>query len=178
MAAIQKPSNVTIENARLVFRNFKGERNKFGSEDKTFGVVLPNDAADEMEALGWNIKQFKPRPEDEPGTIPDRYIIVKVGWESKRPPSMVLINSNGRKRIDPAECDIFDWVDIQNADLIINAHVWENAKGESGVKAYLTSLFITVNEDELEAKYRDVPFADEGAEDAFLSLVEKDEVPF
>ena len=60
----RKP-NVTIEGARLIFRNFSGREvpgyNRAG--DRNFCVVLDPETADMLEADGWNVKRKEPREE-------------------------------------------------------------------------------------------------------------------
>lgn len=145
---------VTIEGTRLVFRNFMGEKGKFNKNgDRTFCAVLPEELALMMINDGWNVKRFKPREDDveEPGY----YISVKIG-ENSRPPKIVLINSRGRKDIPVKDSEILDWLNIAEADLIINPYPW-SIDGNSGIRAYLGALYVTINEDELEQKYANVP---------------------
>ena len=161
-------SSVTIEGTRLVFRNFKGEKGKFNKNgDRTFCAVLPRELALMMKEDGWNVKQFKPREDDV--EEPDHYISIKSG-ENGRPPKMVLINSRGRIDIPVEDAEMLDWVNIAHADLIINPYHW-SVDGSSGISAYLGSLYITVDEDELEQKYSHIPDAD-------ASDIIDEEVPF
>lgn len=153
-----KPGNVTIKDAQLLFRNFAGREGMYNAEgDRNFCVVLPKDLASEMHADGWNIKFLKPQDDDE--EYGDPYVQVSVKFKG-RPPKLTLINSRGRVPISEDECEIFDYIDIKTADLIINPYEWA-VNGKSGIKAYLKNLFITVDEDELDHKYSDVPYADE-----------------
>lgn len=161
-------SAVTIEGTRLVFRNFSGEKGKFNKKgERSFCTVLPRDLALQMKEDGWNVKQFKAREDDV--DEPDFYVQVKIG-DSGRPPKMVLINSRGRVDIPVEEADILDWVAIAKADLIINPFNWER-DGNTGISAYLRSLYITADEDELERKYADVP-------DAGSAIIDDEEPPF
>lgn len=161
-------SPVTIEGTRLVFRNFSGEKGKFNKDGRReFGAVLPRELALQMMDDGWNVKQFKAREDDV--EEPDFYILVKIG-ENGNPPKLVMINSRGRVDIPVDDADILDWVTVAKADLIINPYHW-NVDGNSGISAYIRSLYITVDEDELERKYADVPDADS-------STFTDEEVPF
>lgn len=161
-------SAVTIEGTRLVFRNFAGEKGKFNKNgQREFGAVLPRELALQMKEDGWNVKQFRAREDDV--EEPDFYILIKIG-ENNYPPKLVMINSRGRVDIPVGEADILDWVTIAKADLIINPYHWER-DGDSGISAYLRSLYITVDEDELERKYADVP-------DAGPAIIDDEEVPF
>jgi hypothetical protein len=154
---------VIMEDAQIVFRNFTGREGMYNREgDRNFCVILPEDIALAMREDGWNIKQLKTRQDGTPG---DYYVQVSVGFKG-RPPRLVLISSKGRVEISQSECDLLDWVDIARADLIIRPYHWtmrENTPHEtSGIKAYLKTLFIHMNEDYLELKYSDVPMADGG----------------
>jgi hypothetical protein len=146
---------VVIEDARIVFRNFAGKEGQFNREgDRNFCVIIPEDIAEMMKDDGWNVKQLKSREEGVPG---DYYVQVSVGFKG-RPPNLFLISSKGRVQIGQYECDLLDWVDILKADLIIRPYNW-SVNGNTGVKAYLKTLAVTMNEDYLELKYADVPEA-------------------
>ena len=145
-----------MEDARIVFRNFAGAEGMYNREgDRNFCVLLEEDLARDMLDDGWNIKRLKPRDGEELGTA---YIQVAVGFKG-RPPRMVMITSKGRLDLGEDDCILFDWADILVCDLIIRPYHW-NVSGKSGVKAYLKSIFITINEDFLELKYADVPVAE------------------
>ena len=153
----KRPINkITIENARLIFRDFTGERNRFNS-DRTFGVVLDLDQADLLEDEGWNVKRLPPREE---GDEPLCFLSVKVVF-GKVPPKIVLINGKRRKQtLDPSTIGILDWVQIEKADLIIRPYNYDFA-GHTGTKAYLSSMYVTKSTDTLEDKYADIPDEDE-----------------
>ena len=69
-----------------------------------------------------------------------------------------MINSQGRIDLGQDEVSMFDWVNIAKCDLIISPYNW-NVNGNTGKKAYLKSIFITIDEDELEQMYANVPDA-------------------
>lgn len=148
-------SNLTFEDARIMFRNFSGKEGDFNKAgDRNFCLILDFDAAEKMQSDGWNIKYLKPR---EDGDEPQPYIQVAVSYNPKaRPPRVVMVTSRGKTPLGEDEVDILDWVQIENVDLIISPYEWE-VSGKTGVKAYLQSIFITIVEDELEQKYGDVP---------------------
>ena len=146
---------VVIEDAHIIFKNFTGKEGKFNREgDRNFTVVLPWNLAEVMLEDGWNVRTLDPREEgDEPRSV----IHVTVGFKG-RPPRIVQITSRGRTDLGEDECEILDWVDIQKVDLIIRPYTWE-VNGKTGVKAYLKSIFVTINEDPLEVKYAELPRA-------------------
>lgn len=140
---------IKIENARLLFRNFTGLEKAFNAEgERNFSVILPEDLAKKMIAQGWRVKQLKPREDGEEG---DYHIKVKVNYKTGRPPRCVLISSQNKNDLGEDEITIFDQIDIKVADLIINGY-WSDMAG-GGYGAYLKTIFVTINEDELEQKY-------------------------
>lgn len=151
----RRDGTLIMEDARIVFRNFAGAEGMYNREgDRNFCVLLEDDLAADMLEDGWNVKRLKPRDDAEQGTA---YIQVSVGFKG-RPPRMVMITSRGRIDLGEEECILLDWADILNVDLIIRPYHW-NVNGRTGVKAYLKSIFVTINEDYLELKYSDVPVA-------------------
>ena len=138
-----------VEDARLVFRNFSGKEGQYNREgDRNFSVILDPEAAQEMLADGWNVKFLASREDGEPDTP---YIQVAVNF-SNRPPRVVMITSTARTHLNEDSVAVLDWADIKVCDLIARAYDW-TVNGKSGTKAYLQSMFITIEEDELERKY-------------------------
>ena len=141
--------NVVLEDVRLIFRNFSGKEGKFNSAgDRNFGVLIDTKLARKMENDGWNIKWLQPRDE---GEEEQAFLRVSVSYKV-RPPRVVLITSNGRNPLKESQIEMLDWADILSVDLVINPYRWEVGEG-SGIKAYLKSLFVTIDEDPLERKY-------------------------
>lgn len=146
-------NNITLEGAKIVFRNFAGVEGKFNPAGKrNFCVLLDDDFANELTEDGWNVKWLKPREE---GDDPQAYIQVAVNYGSI-PPKIVLVTSSGKQSLSENNVNILDWAEIANVDLIIRPYNWE-VNGQSGVKAYVKSMYVTINEDEFERKYQDVP---------------------
>lgn len=139
-----------IEDVQILFRNFAGKEGPYNRDgDRNFAAVIPDEAtAQQMLKDGWNVKYLESREEGEPNTP---YIQVAVNFKN-RPPRIVLLTSRARTNVSEDMIETLDWVDIASADLICNAYEW-TVNGKTGVKAYLKSLFITVEEDYLERKY-------------------------
>ncbi len=145
--------NVLIENAKLIFRNFKGRESQFNREgDRNFCVILEPEMAEHLESIGWNVRTLKPMDEvDEPTP----YLQVSVGYKI-RPPHVSLITSRGRADLGEDEVEALDYVDIEFADVIIRPYEW-SVNGRAGIKAYLKTLYVKILEDYLELKYSDLP---------------------
>lgn len=157
MAKTDKLPLVTIRNAEILpggWRNFSGV-DKFNDGGKrTFNIKLPEDVALAMQKDGFNIKELKPRDEDDPEDVGYR-VEVTTSYEN-RPPQIWLVSGGHRTLLDEGSVNILDYADIAKADVIINPYVWE-VNGKGGVKAYLHKLFVTLKEDELDLEYADVP---------------------
>lgn len=165
MPPAAKRDEVMIEGADIMFRNFSGLPGQYNAEgDRNFCVMLDNEqsaaALDHMRREGWNIKTLKPREE---GDEPRPYIQVKVEYRKGRPPQCVLVSSRRRTELGADEVAILDVADIANVDVLITGYHWD-VNGETGVKAYLKSIYVTINEDALALKYADKLEADMLAE--------------
>jgi len=138
-----------VDDAHILFRNFAGKEDKYNREgDRNFSVILDEESAQRMLADGWNVKYLPAREEGDPDTP---YIQVAVGYKN-RPPRIVLISSSGRTNLGEDNVETLDWVSIQKVDLIARAYQWE-VNGKGGIKAYLQTMFVTIEEDELERRY-------------------------
>ena len=147
--------HIVFEDAHILFKNFAGAETKYNREgDRNFCVIIPEDIAPKLLDDGWNVKVLEGREEGDAARF---YMKVSVSFKG-RPPMLVMISSRGRTNLSQTEVEMLDWVDIKMVDLIVRPYHW-TVKGETGVSAYLKSMFVTINEDELERKYADIPDA-------------------
>jgi len=156
------PAQVSInsllhENARLMFRNFAGRVEQYNDKGaRGFVMFLEPERAEAMKAEGWNIKYLRPREEDD---VPQAYLPVAVSYKI-RPPKIVVITSKARTEFGEDELPMLDYAEIKNADIMLSASNWD-VNGNTGIKAYLKSAFLTLNEDPLELKYAEDPTLDQ-----------------
>lgn len=140
-----------VEDAPIIFRNFAGKEGQYNREgDRNFAVILPFDMAEQMVKDGWNVRYLAAR-DDAEGEEDTPYVQVSVNFKN-RPPRVVLLTSTTRTQLDEDSVEVLDWADIKEADLIARGYDW-NVNGKTGTKAYLQSLFVTIEEDALERKY-------------------------
>lgn len=148
-------SPITLENVRILFRNFAGKEGPYNREgDRNFCVLLEPELAEQLSVDGWNVKAL--RSKDDEDDNPDQpYIQVAVGYKS-RPPTVVMIGSRGRTALGQHEIEILDWVDVKYLDMIVRPYTW-TVGTKTGIKAYLKSIYVTLDEDDLAIKYADIP---------------------
>jgi hypothetical protein len=150
--SVDPRDTLLVENARIFFRNFAGKEGKYNAEgDRNFCLALEDDLAQQLARDGWNIRGLESRDPDEP---PQPYMQVSVSFKH-RPPTIVMITSKGKTTLPEDAVEVLDWADIKNIDLIVNPYPW-SVGGRSGVKGYVKSMYITINEDYLALKYADV----------------------
>lgn len=139
-----------IDDARIIYRNFRGEGGKFNREgDRNFAVVIPKqELADELLNRGWNVKIKPPKDEED---SPFMYLPVKVKFND-RGPQVYLRTGDRVNRLDEETISVLDDVDIRSVDLDIRPYDWD-VNGKSGRTAYLQSIEIIQEIDRFAARY-------------------------
>lgn len=151
--------NIVVENARLIFKNFAGEESKFNrAGNRNFCVILDGDSAEDLRQMGWNVKALKPREDEDEPTY---YLQVTVAF-GNFPPKVVMISGKTKTVLDEESIDTLDYAEIANVDLIIRPYHWE-VNGKEGIKAYLKTMYVTIEQDVFAGKYdclddEDLPF--------------------
>lgn len=151
------PRNILqIDDARICFRNFRGEGGKFNKEgDRNFALIIPDEEMAEalqndsnQYGAGWNVKIKPPR---EDGDEPFMYLSVKVKFND-RGPNIYLESGRNRVRLDEESVSMLDEIDILSVDLDIRPYD-DEINGRPFRAAYLQSMVVKQNLDRFEARF-------------------------
>ena len=153
---LERPANIVIKGARLIFKNFSGKDEKFLHDGtRHFGLVIEDpEHVEKLIKEGWNVKEFVPKGQEPGEEVSICYIDVKISFDIV-PPVVKLVGRHGPVPITEDEIHMLDDVEIINADVAVRPYVW-SVNGNEGIKAYLKTLYVTIGEDEFAADYEDV----------------------
>lgn len=148
--AYKQVDNIVIEDAQIIFRNFSGEETKFNrAGNRNFCVIIDDpDMAKTLTDDGWNVKQLRPRDEEDD---PRSYIQVKVNFGNV-PPKVFLISGHNKTELDEESVGALDYADLKTCDLVIRPYNYD-VNGKTGISAYLKKGYFVIDQDELDAKY-------------------------
>ena len=151
------PRNILqIDDARIIFRNFRGEGGRFNKEgDRNFAVVIPNQEMAEsllndvnQYGAGWNVKIKAPREE---GDDPFIYLPVKVKFNN-RGPVIYLESGSNRIRLTEDTISMLDEIDILSVDMDIRPYD-DEINGKPFRSAYLQSMLVRQEIDRFAARF-------------------------
>ena len=155
MANPRVTENLKIEDAHILFRNFSGRESKYNPAGQRNFCVYIDDPEDAQRLIndGWNVRVRPPRDNDGE---PSYYIQVSVSFENI-PPTIYMLTKRKKVKLDEESIDTLDFAEIRNIDLTIRPYNWVIQEGtpneKSGVKAYLRTMYVVIDEDEFAEKY-------------------------
>ena len=146
-------SNIfAIEDAHLIYKNFKGEARRFNNEgDRNFNIDLTDEQAKKLLDAGYNVKTLV---SNDPDTPVRKLLAVKVSYKFYEP-KVILISGKVRRMLTEDTIGELDHADIANVDLTVKPSHWTMGDGTSGITAYLNSMYVTLVDDPFAAKYEE-----------------------
>jgi len=156
MAFNNTPSDLVIEDARLLFTNFAGSPTRFnpGGGKREFSVAIPLNLVEDLEKDGWNVKYRK----NADGEFdPERpYLGVKVSYKFRAP--AIWLIAGGRKQLMTEDTvGTLDNITIKTADVVIHPSVYD-VRGQQGISAYVKELYLVMDDESASfaSKYADL----------------------
>lgn len=154
-----------IDDARICFRNFRGEGSMYNNEgDRNFSLIIPdNDIAEALQndkneyGVGWNVKIKAPREE---GDQPFMHMLVKVKYTDRSKPRAYLISGKNRVELTEETIGMLDDIDIRSVDLDIRPYDGEGRFGPHRT-AYLQSIYVTQEVDRFAARFAEEEYPEE-----------------
>jgi hypothetical protein len=147
-----------LEGVRVIFNNFRGEKGPYNEEGvRTFSVIIDDlDYGAELLEMGWALKPLK----NEDGDIDAFHLPVKINYSGRLLPRIYKVSmvNNSQLPLDERTIDMLDYLPIDYADIIVNPYHWE-VRGESGIKAYVQTMYVVIEENELDIKWANLPSA-------------------
>lgn len=146
-----KGNRQTIEfsNVQIINRNFRGEQTEYNrSGARKFSVILLPEEAEDLIAFRCNAKI---RPSRNNPDEKYAFIDVSVNYQNI-PPKIYRIVGDRMTLLSESTVGILDSSDIINVDLVVNCRYW-SINGATGVKLYVSSMYVTVEEDAFAQKY-------------------------
>ena len=149
--AYKEISNIVVEGAEIAFRNFSGRGSVYNKEgDRNFSVIFRDeDLAQKLLADGWNIKMLQPRDNED---VVRYHLPVAVNYNNV-PPTVFMVTKRNKTLLDASTVEVLDYAEIIHIDLTVTPYQWSMPTGQSGVKAYLKTMYVTIEEDEFAHKY-------------------------
>lgn len=148
---------VQIDNAMIIFKNFKGEGGRYNAEgSRNFAILIQDQEIanalieDTNEyGVGWNVHIKAPREE---GDNPFMYLPIKVKFNGRGP---VVYLESGSNRVKLTEDTIacLDDIDIESVDLDIRPYDDKMSNGTPFRSAYLQSMCVVQNIDRFSARF-------------------------
>ena len=157
-----KTQLVQIDDARICFRNFRGEGSMYNNEgNRNFSIIIPDDEIadalinDKNEyGVGWNVKIKAPREE---GDMPFRHLKVNVKYTDRSAPNVYLISGKHKIELNEDTIGMLDDIDIKSVDLDIRPYDDESRFGPFR-SAYLQAMYVTQEVDRFAARFAEEEF--------------------
>lgn len=151
--------NIILEDAQFFGRpNFTGDEDRFKDSRRKFTVLIPNDVADQLRDLGYNVKTTIPTKE-ELEQFPDRESLshLKVMVDMKDDPTkgaqVYLKSGDELEKLGPATVGLIDRSRFDEIGMEIRAWEYDPEDKPGEYSARLVQFIGVMPYNALEAKY-------------------------
>lgn len=145
-----------LEGVKVIFKNFRGEKGTYNEAGvRSFSILIDDmDMAAELIVDGWALKPLRNEEEE----VDAYHLPVKVNYSGRTLPRIykVTLSTGGQLQLDEKTIDMLDYLPIDYIDVILNPYQWE-VRGETGVKAYIQTAYVVIEENELDIKWANLP---------------------
>jgi len=156
----KKVANITLEDAKFFGRpNFSGVEDRFKDSRRKFTVLIPNEVADQLRDMGWNVKTNIPTQE-ELAEFPDREplshlkVMVDVPKEDGSGGSLVQIRMGDNvETLTVGNLGVVDRSRIETMDMELRAWEYDRDERPGQYSARLVALVANIRPNILEQKY-------------------------
>lgn len=147
----KKLGNLTLEDAKFFGRpNFSGELDRFKDDRRKFTVLIPNDLADQLRTMGWNVKTNIPTEEEKlEGRDELSHLKVMVDDNS-------IIQIRMGEDVETLQVPAFGVIDrsrVETMDMEIRAWEYDPEEQPGKYSARLVALVANIRPNLLEQKY-------------------------
>jgi len=144
---------IELFNCPIRWPNFSGQKGKYNPYGKrTFNIVLDEETANELRKKNLNIRTHL----DSNGENPIYTLQATVSFSPYPPDAVYRVIPKGKIALTEKTIGSLDHETIDHVDVKLSLSKWEMGN-ESGVKAYVSKLYVTVIEDGFADHYDSIP---------------------
>lgn len=168
--------DINIEKGQIAYSNFSGSPTQYNPDggSRTVTFVIPEEMVDDLLNEGWKIREQKFDDGTSRHLLDATFLFRTRNGQLRDPKIFIVRDNNTLIHVTEETVDALDRADITSVDAVLAASYWEYA-GRSGIKAYINSMYITIKENPIDAKYRKMM---EEAEAEVPDISSGDELPF
>lgn len=162
----KKLPNLTLEDVKFFGRpNFSGEMDQFKDDRRKFTILIPNEVADQLREMGWNVKTTIPQKEDQE-PLSHLKVMVDFGYQKghegdpnyERGPDCWILMGEDREKLTSKTVGLLDRSRVETMDMEIRAWNYnaldvENDGATPEYSARLVTLVATIRPNILDNKY-------------------------
>lgn len=160
----KKVANITLLDAKFWGRpNFSGEEDRFKDSRRKFTVLIPNEHADMLRSLGWNVRttlpseeQLKEDPTREP--ISSLKVMMNFGTAKDNPsvetgPDVFIKIGEDLEKLSSRTVGLLDRSRVLDMSMEIRAWEYDPEDDPGKYSARLVQLVAVIQPSQLEQRY-------------------------